>query len=124
VSADDLQGDVSSEPGEKQSLSFTVTPTQMSLIDKGKRVIEPGEFEINVGGGRQLQPPKMPPFSRDDSLLPERLQKSNKLLAMAYGQRGGSHDSRSKDHLEEPISRFDIERLKYSVLFERRILVL
>jgi len=39
--------------GEKRSVSFTVTPRQMSLInDNGKRVIEPGEFEISVGGGQ------------------------------------------------------------------------
>ncbi len=39
------------KPGEKQHVSFTLSPTQMSLIDdNGKRVIEPGEFRISVGG--------------------------------------------------------------------------
>ncbi len=39
------------KPGEKQRVSFTLSPTQMSLIDdNGKRVIEPGEFLISVGG--------------------------------------------------------------------------
>ncbi len=39
------------KPGEKQQVSFTLSPTQMSLIDdNGKRVIEPGEFRISVGG--------------------------------------------------------------------------
>jgi len=39
------------KPGEKQQVSFTVNPTQMSLIDnKGKRMIEPGEFSVSVGG--------------------------------------------------------------------------
>ena len=39
------------KPGEKQSVSFTLTPRQMSIIDdRGQRVIEPGEFLLNVGG--------------------------------------------------------------------------
>ena len=45
------------KPGEKRSVTFTLTPEQMSLIDdRGKRVIEPGEFLISVGG-------KQPGFS-------------------------------------------------------------
>jgi beta-glucosidase len=41
------------KPGEKQSVSFTIASNQMSLIDdNGKRVIEPGEFEISIGGGQ------------------------------------------------------------------------
>ena len=40
-------------PREKRTVSFTITPRQMSLIDDGgKRVIEPGEFTINIGGGQ------------------------------------------------------------------------
>ncbi|HET8781769.1 MAG TPA: glycoside hydrolase family 3 C-terminal domain-containing protein, partial [Pyrinomonadaceae bacterium] len=40
-------------PREKRSVSFTITPRQMSLIDDaGKRVIEPGDFAISVGGGQ------------------------------------------------------------------------
>jgi beta-glucosidase len=39
------------KPGGKQNVSFTLAPTQMSLIDdNGKRVIEPGEFLVSVGG--------------------------------------------------------------------------
>ncbi len=39
--------------GEKRTVTFTITPRQMSLIDDGgKRVIEPGEFAISVGGGQ------------------------------------------------------------------------
>jgi beta-glucosidase len=39
------------KPGEKQSVSFTLSPAQMSWIDDGgKRVVEPGEFLISVGG--------------------------------------------------------------------------
>jgi beta-glucosidase len=40
-------------PGESQVVSFTLTPRQLSLIDKQfKRVVEPGEFEITVGGAQ------------------------------------------------------------------------
>ena len=42
---------VSLKPGEKQSVSFTLAPEQMTVIDdKAKRVIEPGEFLVSVGG--------------------------------------------------------------------------
>jgi beta-glucosidase len=38
-------------PGEKRNVSFTLTREQMTIIDdKGKRVIEPGEFLVSVGG--------------------------------------------------------------------------
>jgi len=44
---------VSLRPREKRTVTFTITPRQMSLIDdRGKRVIEPGEFVIAVGGLR------------------------------------------------------------------------
>jgi|CXWL01.1.fsa_nt_gi beta-glucosidase len=45
------------KPGERRTVSFRLTPRQMSVIDKnGKRVIEPGEFNVSVGG-------KQPGFS-------------------------------------------------------------
>jgi beta-glucosidase len=48
---------VTLRPGEKQSVSFTIAPRQMSVIDNnGKRVIEPGEFMVSLGG-------KQPGFS-------------------------------------------------------------
>jgi beta-glucosidase len=38
-------------PGEKRHLTFTLTPRDLTLIDyRGKRVLEPGEFRISVGG--------------------------------------------------------------------------
>ena len=41
------------EPGEQQTVTFTLTPKQMSLIaDDGQRMIEPGRFEVSVGGGQ------------------------------------------------------------------------
>jgi beta-glucosidase len=40
-------------PREKRTVTFTITPRQMSLIDdNGKRLIEPGEFSISAGGGQ------------------------------------------------------------------------
>ena len=45
---------ISLRPGEKRTVTFTITPRQMSLIDnRGKRVIEPGEFMISAGGLRK-----------------------------------------------------------------------
>ncbi|HST19587.1 MAG TPA: glycoside hydrolase family 3 C-terminal domain-containing protein, partial [Blastocatellia bacterium] len=42
---------ISLKPGERQNISFTLTPKQMSIIDDaGKRVIEPGEFMVSIGG--------------------------------------------------------------------------
>ena len=41
---------VSLKAGEKQTVTFTITPRQMSLIDNnGRRVIEPGEFLLKIG---------------------------------------------------------------------------
>jgi beta-glucosidase len=42
---------ISLKPGEKQTVSFNIAPWQMSVItDAGKRIIEPGQFAISVGG--------------------------------------------------------------------------
>jgi len=42
---------VSLSPGERETISFNLRPEQMSIIkDDGKRVVEPGEFLITVGG--------------------------------------------------------------------------
>ncbi|MEP6788121.1 MAG: glycoside hydrolase family 3 C-terminal domain-containing protein [Acidobacteriota bacterium] len=39
------------KPGEKRTVFFTLTPRQMSVIDNnGKRIIEPGDFAVSVGG--------------------------------------------------------------------------
>jgi beta-glucosidase len=48
---------VSLAPGEKKTVSFTLEPRQISLIDdQSQRVVEPGRFEVSVGG-------KQPGFS-------------------------------------------------------------
>jgi beta-glucosidase len=44
---------VSLAAGEKRTISFTLTPSQMSVIDNnGKRVIKPGAFLVSIGGGQ------------------------------------------------------------------------
>ncbi|MBS1793185.1 MAG: glycoside hydrolase family 3 C-terminal domain-containing protein [Acidobacteria bacterium] len=41
------------KPNESRVVAFTLTPRQMSVIlDNGKRVIEPGDFTVGVGGGQ------------------------------------------------------------------------
>jgi beta-glucosidase len=40
-------------PGQTQTVSFTLTPRQISLIDnQWRRIVEPGEIEIQTGGGQ------------------------------------------------------------------------
>jgi beta-glucosidase len=39
------------EPGEEEDVMFTLTPKNLSLVtNEGKRLVEPGTFEIAVGG--------------------------------------------------------------------------
>jgi beta-glucosidase len=39
------------KPGEKRHVSFTLAPRDLTLIDNnGRRVLEPGEFRVSVGG--------------------------------------------------------------------------
>ncbi len=39
------------KPEETQQLTFSLTPKQLSIIDENfQRVVEPGDFEITVGG--------------------------------------------------------------------------
>jgi len=43
------------QPGEKKTVQFALEPAQMSVIDNnGDRAIEPGIFEVSVGGGQPL----------------------------------------------------------------------
>jgi len=40
-------------PGEEKEVTFTITPKDMSLInEEGKRMLEPGMFEVYVGGSQ------------------------------------------------------------------------
>ncbi|MBA7645975.1 hypothetical protein ES703_53736 [subsurface metagenome] len=39
------------KPGQKKKVRFTLVPRQLSLIDQDyRRVVEPGMFEVSVGG--------------------------------------------------------------------------
>ena len=39
------------KPGEKRTVSFTLTPRQMTVVtDDGKYIVEPGDFAVSVGG--------------------------------------------------------------------------
>lgn len=52
-------------PGERKTVQFTLTPRQFSLVnEEGQRVIEPGAFQIAVGG-RQPLPQDLAGPSRD-----------------------------------------------------------
>jgi beta-glucosidase len=45
---------VSLQPGETKTLSFTITPEQMSMVNaQGAWVVEPGEFLVAVGGSQR-----------------------------------------------------------------------
>jgi beta-glucosidase len=40
-------------PGQTKTVSFLLNPRQLSLIDdQSRRVVEPGEYEVQVGGGQ------------------------------------------------------------------------
>jgi len=53
-------------PGEKRHVAFTLTPHDLTLIDnRGKRILEPGEFRISVGGKQ----PGMAPDARTTQVL-------------------------------------------------------
>jgi beta-glucosidase len=40
-------------PGEKRAVEFALKPEQMALYKaNGDRIVEPGEFEVSVGGGQ------------------------------------------------------------------------
>jgi beta-glucosidase len=42
---------ISLKPGGRRIVSFTLAPSQLSVIDdRGRRVVEPGDFLITVGG--------------------------------------------------------------------------
>jgi beta-glucosidase len=44
-------------PGEKKTVHLSLDPGQISLVDdQGRRVIEPGQFVVSVGGGQPDAP--------------------------------------------------------------------
>jgi beta-glucosidase len=39
------------KPGQSRTVSFTITPEMMSLVnDDGQSVLEPGDFRVLIGG--------------------------------------------------------------------------
>jgi beta-glucosidase len=71
------------KPGEKQTVSFTLGPERMTVIDdKGKRVVEPGEFSVSVGG-------KQPGFTgradaKTTNVVTERFVVTGNVLGIGY----------------------------------------
>jgi len=64
-------------PGERQTVTFALSPRQFSLIDaEGRRVVEPGEFEIAVGG-RQPGPTGLAGATTDVLTTTVNLRKPN-----------------------------------------------
>lgn len=50
---------VSLKKGEKKTLTFLLKPDDFSVItDEGKTIIEPGQYEISLGGGQPLRSSK------------------------------------------------------------------
>lgn len=44
---------ISLKPWQKETVDFTITPEQLAVVkEDGSRVIEPGEFEVYIGGGQ------------------------------------------------------------------------
>jgi len=42
-------------PDEEKTITITLTPRSFSLVtDKGKRIVEPGSYQITIGGGQPL----------------------------------------------------------------------
>ncbi len=46
---------ISLAPGETKTVSFTLTPRDLALVnDAGQRVVEAGEYRVSVGGGQPM----------------------------------------------------------------------
>src|SRR5207249_12215975 len=60
---------------------------------------------------------------RPSNVWASRRMTGGTLPVSPQAQRGGSHNTRSKDHIEEPIGHFSVERFEHSILVKRRILV-
>jgi beta-glucosidase len=64
---------VALEPGEKKRVGFTLPYERFSLLDAfGKRVVEPGEFEVSVGGS-----------SRDEDLVSARFRVEGEAFSLS-----------------------------------------
>jgi len=79
-----LQGFIrlSLKPGEKKTVSFTLSARQMALIDNdGKCILEPGKFQVFVGG---CQPEGRSKSLLGDVVLESTFKVSGKEIEMEY----------------------------------------
>jgi beta-glucosidase len=54
------------EAGQTKTVTFTLTPHQLSVIDdEGQRIVEPGEFQVAIGGHQ----PTADPVTKSDVLI-------------------------------------------------------
>ncbi|MBN1811617.1 MAG: glycoside hydrolase family 3 C-terminal domain-containing protein [Anaerolineae bacterium] len=54
------------EPGQTRKIAFILTPRQLSVInDEGQQVVEPGEFQVAIGGHQ----PSVGPATESDILI-------------------------------------------------------
>jgi beta-glucosidase len=68
-------------PGETKTVTFTLTPRQLSLIDENwRRVVEPGGFQIAVGGG---QPSHEDMIGEEGDVLIETFEVTGKVTEIA-----------------------------------------
>ena len=52
-------------PGQRRTVTFTLTALQLAMVDaRGRRVVEPGEFEVSVGGGQPGGPDCVPVLTK------------------------------------------------------------
>jgi len=67
-------------PGETKTVTFALAPRQLSLVDnEGRRVIEPGTFQVAVGG-RQPNPGDL--IDEGTGVLITTLEVTGKITAM------------------------------------------
>ncbi|NDV63707.1 beta-glucosidase [Bacteroides sp. 224] len=97
------------KPGEAKTVSFTLTPYEISLLnDNMDRVVEPGEFKIMVGGQSPLYVPK------------DRIKDSVGFLEASQGVNGKINYERSYKANFELAYKGMADNLKYN---KRKILV-
>lgn len=70
------------KPGQQEEISFELTPQHMSLIDnEGRRILEPGVFEVFVGGS---QPDKRSYKLTGSEVLKGKFEVSGESIELEY----------------------------------------
>ncbi|MDK2902239.1 MAG: beta-glucosidase [Clostridiales bacterium] len=70
------------QPGESTTVTFTLTPRQMALIDNdGRCILEPGKFRLMVGG---RQPDKRSEALVDSTILIKEFEVVGKTIELEY----------------------------------------